>query len=79
MDHGVKTISRFYINNFDDGFKQEIIDILVNKKNSTLRHDKAILNQFPEFTLNCLTLMEYKKMEFFPLSREWLEDIVDKA
>lgn len=26
FDHGIKTISRFYLNNFEDDFKQEIID-----------------------------------------------------
>lgn len=37
FDHGFKTISRFYLNNFDDGFKQEIIDILLNTKSTSIR------------------------------------------
>lgn len=30
FDHGMKTISRFYLNTFDDNFKQEIIEIITN-------------------------------------------------
>ena len=37
FDHGLKTISRFYLNNFDDDFKQEAIDILLAKKSTSIR------------------------------------------
>ena len=36
FDHGFKTISRFYINNFDDNFKQEVINILLNAKATSI-------------------------------------------
>lgn len=29
LDHGLKTIKRFYINNFEDDYRQEIIDCLL--------------------------------------------------
>lgn len=38
FDHGLKTISRFYLNNFDDDYKQEVIDALLAKSNSSTRH-----------------------------------------
>lgn len=32
LDHGVKTISRFYVNNFEDDFKQKIYNLIVKQK-----------------------------------------------
>ena len=31
FDHGFKTISRLYLNNFDDDFKQKVIDLILRK------------------------------------------------
>ena len=33
LDHGLKTITRFYINNFQDDYTQEIIDFLLGNVN----------------------------------------------
>jgi hypothetical protein len=53
FDHKMKTISRFYINNFDDEFKQEIIDILLHKKTTSIRENENLLRELrPELFNN---------------------------
>lgn len=37
FDHGFKTIARFYLNTFEDDFKQQVIDNLLAKRTSMLR------------------------------------------
>jgi hypothetical protein len=46
IDHKLKTLSRFYLNTFDDDFKQEIIDILLHKKSSSIRQSSILTSQF---------------------------------
>jgi len=36
IDHGMKTINRFYIGNFEDQIKQECIDVLVGQHTETV-------------------------------------------
>jgi len=45
IDHKLKTLSRFYLNTFDDDFKQEIIDILLHKKSSSIRQSSIMFSQ----------------------------------
>lgn len=37
IDHGFKTLNRLYLNNFDDDYKQDVIDMLLAKKTRTVR------------------------------------------
>lgn len=36
LDHGLKTITRFYINNFQDDYNQEIINVVLGNVNKTI-------------------------------------------
>lgn len=77
LDHGVKTISRFYLNNFDDFFKQEIINILLNTKSTTVRGRGTNFSEMPDFTVSFFSIFEYKKMEFLPIDRNWLRTALE--
>lgn len=59
LDHGVKTISRFYLNNFEDDFKQKIFQLLVGQKKSfqTLSQGEMI---YPSFSMNLITIFDDK-------------------
>lgn len=61
LDHKLKTLSRFYLNTFDDDFKQEIIDILLHKKSSSIRQSSVFLSQFETGK------QEYMKISFVTL------------
>lgn len=62
LDHKLKTVRRFYLNTFDDNFKQEIIDVLLHKKNQTIRQSTLYQSQMDmvrieEVTLHVVTLL----------------------
>lgn len=59
LDHGVKTISRFYLNNFEDDFKQKIFQLLVGQKKSfqTLSQGEMF---YPSFSMNLITIFDDK-------------------
>jgi len=55
IDHGMKTISRFYIGNFEDQIKQECIDVLVGQHTETVNvfgeaFEKAIKEREKDFS-----------------------------
>lgn len=43
LDHGLKTITRFYINNFQDDYTQEIIDFILGNVSERLTQRKNVL------------------------------------
>lgn len=45
IDHKLKTLSRFYINNFDDIYKQQIIDDLLHKKSCSIRENELMCKE----------------------------------
>lgn len=62
FDHKLKTVRRFYLNTFDDNFKQEIIDVLLHKKNQTIRqstlyHSQTDVGRLEEVTLYVITML----------------------
>ena len=82
FDHGIKTISRFYLNNFDDDFKQEVIDCLLNKKDSSIRHSLINLdrrnNELNKFSFSVFSLMSCENNEHLEIARKFLYDIFYK-
>jgi phosphatidylinositol-bisphosphatase len=55
LDHGMKTINRFYIGNFEDQIKQECIDVLVGQHTDTVNVfgealEKAVKEREKEFS-----------------------------
>jgi len=55
IDHGMKTINRFYIGNFEDQIKQECIDVLVGQHTETVNvfgeaFEKAIKEREKDFS-----------------------------
>jgi hypothetical protein len=56
LDHKMKTVRRFYLNTFDDNFKQGIIDILLHKKNQTIRQSSLYSSSVQNFVLEEVTL-----------------------
>lgn len=49
FDHGFKSISRFYLNIFDDGFKQNIIDSFLYRKEFPFCFDQRIFGDSIKF------------------------------
>lgn len=55
LDHGLKSIERFYVNNFEDHLKQEAIDLILGKNNDDFYWNKLdqitkeLENQYHEF------------------------------
>ena len=61
LDHGLKTITRFYINNFQDDYTQEIIDFLLGnvRLENFLIFRKNVLMRAPTCTqLDLMKLIE---------------------
>lgn len=55
LDHGLKTITRFYINNFRDDYTQEIIDyILGNVQNLEVITQETMFGRKRQFILDPL-------------------------
>ena len=46
LDHGFKTVSRFYIGNFEDSVKQEVIDIILGQHTETVNGIRLISASF---------------------------------
>ena len=45
LDHKFKTLSRFYLNTFDDEHKQAVIDTLLHKKSASIRQSSVLMSQ----------------------------------
>lgn len=81
FDHGIKTISRFYLNNFDDNFKQEVIDCLLNKKDSSIRHsmiNSQRRNYDNKFSFGVFSLISCENNDHIEISRKFLYDVFYK-
>lgn len=80
FDHGFKTISRFYLNNFDDGFKQEIIDILLNTKSQTIRTSTTHLDNSDKVPvkIGIISLVNNKTSATIAISEKLLTEIFVK-
>ncbi len=74
LDHGFKTISRFYLNNFDDSFKQEVIDIILNTKETTIRRSSVFsdISQTHEFMIGLVSIMSCKNNETIEIDEKLL-------
>ena len=55
MDHGFKSLSRFYKQYIEDNFKQEVIDILIGEHTETIN--------LTEFELRMKTIKEQSEIE----------------
>ena len=62
LDHGMKSIERFYVNNFEDHLKQEGIDLLLGQDNG-----EFYWSQFDQFTKE-LENQTHEFVTFSPLS-----------
>lgn len=62
LDHGMKSIERFYVNNFEDHLKQEGIDLLLGQDNGGF-----YWSQFDQFTKE-LESQTHEFVTFSPLS-----------
>ena len=80
FDHGFKTISRFYLNNFDDGFKQEIIDILLNTKSTSIRSTDLITRTGDKVPvkIGIVSLVNNKSSSTIAISEKLLLEIFNK-
>ena len=63
FDHGIKSIERFYINNFVDQFKQEGIEILLGQDNG-----EFYLNKFEKLYSKELEIKENEYVNIDPLN-----------
>ncbi len=65
----MKTISRFYLNNFEDDFKQKIFNILIGHKKSyqTISQGEIF---YPSFSLNLITIFDDKSHKKLKLPLE---------
>jgi hypothetical protein len=85
FDHKLKTLSRFYLNNFDDDFKQEIIDILLHKKTSSIRQSSILASQFESIQkqemskISIITLFSCKNNGNISISQKSIEEIFEKS
>ena len=79
FDHGIKSISRFYLNNFDDGFKQEVIDCILNTRDSSIRHSELGLNFYKteKFGFGILSFVCRKKNGVLGFERRFLNGLFE--
>lgn len=80
FDHGFKTISRFYLNNFDDGFKQEIIDILLNTKSTSITTSNMLIdnaNKIP-IKIGIVSIVNNRSATTISISEKLLLEIFTK-
>lgn len=82
FDHKLKTVRRFYLNTFDDAYKQEIIDVLLHKKSqtirqSTLEQSNAEYGKFGEVTLHVITMLSVGGNSQFTLTEATMCKIFD--
>ena len=77
FDHGLKTISRFYLNNFDDDYKQEMIDNLLAKQNTTVRLSKTEfdISKAVSAQLSVISLTSVKNNSNIPVQRNFATEI----
>lgn len=80
LDHKLKTVRRFYLNTFDDNFKQEIIDVLLHKKNQTIRQSTLYQSQMDiakieEVTLHVVTLLSIGGNSSLFITPEFVDSI----
>ena len=83
LDHKLKTVRRFYLNTFDDNFKQEIIDILLHKKTQSIRQSTLFqkdndLPQIEELTLHLISFLSVPNNGNLVLSKNTLLEIFDQ-
>lgn len=78
FDHGYKTISRFYLNNFDDDFKQDVIDALLVKQATTVR--QSTLPSFKEIKeviqVSVISITSCRNNGNLTIGESFLKDIV---
>ena len=79
FDHGLKSISRFYLNNFDDGFKQEVIDCILNTKNSSIRHSELNLNFYKKekFSFGIVSIISKKRNGHVEFNQKFIKELFD--
>lgn len=80
FDHGFKTLSRFYLNNFDDNFKQEIIDILLNKKSTSIRTSTVMIGDDEKVPvkIGIISLVNNKPSSTIAVSEKLLLEVFSK-
>ena len=82
IDHKFKSISRFYLNNFDDDFKQEIINTILHKETVTVRSTVALGTVYQESShINgtLVSLFSCQKNSQLFLDEKTLEKIFTKS
>lgn len=82
LDHKLKSVTRFYLNNFDDNFKQEIIDVLLHKKTQSIRQSTLYMSntempKVEEVTIHLITLITSNNNQNLVIGKKTISRIFD--